>query len=50
MINGMANAKEIFLVGPYFSASRAKDMGLANSVLPADQIGSFTPAEVEAGL
>lgn len=41
-VAGMANAKEIFLVGRYFPAARAKEMGLVNYILPADQIGSFT--------
>jgi len=39
---GMANTKEIFFVGRYFPASRAKEMGLVHYLLPADQLESFT--------
>jgi enoyl-CoA hydratase/carnithine racemase len=41
-VAGLANAKEIFLVGRYFPASRAKEMGLVHYVLPADQLAAFT--------
>jgi len=39
---GLANAKEIFFTGRYFPASRAKEMGLVQYVLPDDQLLSFT--------
>ena len=39
---GLANAKEIFFTGRYFSASRAKEMGLIHYVFPAVQLESFT--------
>lgn len=41
---GLANAKEIFLVGRYFPVSRAKEMGLVHYVLPPDQLVPFTEA------
>ena len=39
---GMANAKEIFFTGRYFSVARAKEMGLVNYVVPDSQLVSFT--------
>jgi enoyl-CoA hydratase/carnithine racemase len=39
---GAANAKEIFFRGHYFPASRAREMGLLNYVVPDDQLVSFT--------
>jgi enoyl-CoA hydratase/carnithine racemase len=39
---GLANAKEIFFTGRYFPASRAKEMGLVNYVVPDDRLVPFT--------
>jgi enoyl-CoA hydratase len=41
-VAGLANTKEIFFVGRYFPASRAKEMGLVHYLLPAEQLESFT--------
>ncbi len=39
---GLANAKEMFFTGRAYDASRAKEMGLVNYVVPADQLERFT--------
>lgn len=39
---GLANAKEIFLTGRYYDASRAKEMGLINQMVPRDLLAAFT--------
>jgi len=39
---GLANAKEMFFTGRAYEASRVREMGLVNYVVPADQIAPFT--------
>lgn len=39
---GLANAKEMFFTGRAYEASRAREMGLLNYVVPADRLSSFT--------
>jgi enoyl-CoA hydratase len=46
-IIGLANAKELFFTGRYYSAARVKEMGLVHYLLPADQLVSFTRAMAE---
>ncbi|MGD0624551.1 MAG: enoyl-CoA hydratase-related protein [Thermodesulfobacteriota bacterium] len=41
-IVGLANAKEIFFTGRAYEASRAREMGWVNYVVPPDQLASFT--------
>ena len=41
-IVGLANAKEMFFTGRAYEASRAREMGLVNYVVPADRLSSFT--------
>jgi len=39
---GLANAKEMFFTGRIYKAPQAREMGLVNYVVPADQLASFT--------
>ncbi len=39
---GLANAKEMFFTGRYYSAERAREMGLVHYLLPSDQLIPFT--------
>lgn len=39
---GLANAKEMFFTGRAYEASRAREMGLVNYVVPAEKLESFT--------
>jgi len=41
-IVGLGNAKEMFFTGRAYEASRAREMGLVNYVVPLDQLPSFT--------
>ena len=39
---GLANAKEMFFTARAYEASKAREMGLVNYVVPADRLTSFT--------
>ncbi len=41
-IIGLANTKELFFTGRYYSAARVKEMGLVHYLLPADKLVSFS--------
>ena len=39
---GLANCKEILLLGRYFDAKHARDMGMVHFVVPKEELGIFT--------
>jgi len=41
-IIGLPNTRELFFTGRYYSAQRAKEMGLVNYLLPRQEVESFT--------